>query len=260
MKYFLILNLFFFLYCKSNDIEGLTYSKEQNKKVQITWLLHSINDKQISAENQPSLSIHEELVSIFGGCNSGSGRVSISKNNIHFESLIITSKACLQNGKEMMNFETNFFQSINQITSYKLNDDSLILMGDNTKLEFIKRIPIKSKDLFKTKWKLNTILESGLAKSLIFNSSIIINLSQEEKKIFANLGCGNFEGKIHIHENHFQVSEIKKNMNDCKDSSINKQANDFLNHLLSIDNYNIEENHLTLKNKSEDISLEFISE
>lgn len=239
------------------DIEGLTYSNGVTEKEKIIWLLSSLNGKKFT-DTQPSLSIYDGKASIFGGCNAGSGKVNISGNKMKFESMMVTEKACLSNGNAILQSEGEYFQALNKIESYTLTGETLILSGTSTKLEFSKRPKVEPKDLQTTVWQLNTILDSGMARSLYFNSKISILI--KDKKISGNFGCGNFEGVVTIDKNNFRASEIKESITSCKEPNINNQAKDFLKILLIMDNYKIEENHLTLKNKKGDAWLIFISD
>lgn len=256
-KFILIIFAFILNNCQSKDIEGLTYSKGATEKEKIIWLLSSLNGKNFS-DTQPTLSIYDGKISIFGGCNAGSGKVNISGNKIKFESVMVTEKACISNGKGILLSEAEYFQALNKIESYILKDEILILSGSSTKLEFSKRPKVKPKDMQTTLWKLNTILDSGMARSLFVNS--IISITIQDKKISGDFGCGNFEGIVLLDTNNFHVSEIKENIVDCKIPKINYQAKDFLKHLARMDVYKIEENHLTLKNKDASTWLVFIAD
>jgi heat shock protein HslJ len=256
-KIILIIFIFILDNCLSKDIEGLTYSKGINEKEKIIWLLSSLNGKNFT-DTQPSLDISDGKASIFGGCNTGSGKVNISGNKMKFESMMVTEKACLSNGNAILLSEAEYFQALNKIESYTLAGETLILSGSSMKLEFSKRPKVEPKDLQITVWQLNTIVDSGMARSLFVNSRISIII--KDNKIFGNFGCGNFEGIVIFDKNNFHVSEIKENISDCKNPEINYQAKDFLKHLTRMDVYTVEENHLTVKNREGKTWLVFIAD
>ncbi|RDY59646.1 META domain-containing protein [Flagellimonas nanhaiensis] len=97
------------------------------------WVLEEINSKAVSKSNYsgsefPNIEIHPETGSFsgFAGCNRMNGNLFLEKDVIKFSNIISTEMACPN-----LNTEMEFLEKLMKVTSFKFNNDMLLLMSED---------------------------------------------------------------------------------------------------------------------------------
>lgn len=81
----------------------------------------------------PTLEFENGEVSVFSGCNSGSGKAEVGEETIDFGPVMLTKKACAGLAGEVEGYVT---QVLKGEVGYEINQGNLILEGDQFSLVF----------------------------------------------------------------------------------------------------------------------------
>lgn len=117
----------------TGDLAGkYILEKERIELAEKYWELIELNGHAIKVENrEPFIKFNQEEMSVNGNnsCNSFNGKYEISEGNkIKFSPFMMTRMACIDNS-----IESEFMQSLEVVTSYKLIENKLILIDTNNK-------------------------------------------------------------------------------------------------------------------------------
>jgi heat shock protein HslJ len=142
---FLVLIITFssFLFSCSENVKKDNQKSSLNDSpfVNTTWLLESLNDKQI---NYPADYKQNYLVftgeaegfkfSGFAGCNNISGTYDVGDHNeIGITNIVNTKKSC-----SFSELENDFLKMLDEITSYKINGFYMTVYRRNEKIAYFK--------------------------------------------------------------------------------------------------------------------------
>ncbi|KDC48556.1 META domain-containing protein [Pseudoalteromonas sp. SCSIO 43210] len=105
-----------------------TVTSEQLKYTQ--WQLSRVDGLAIPPSFNASMSFIEALqVNGFAGCNKFFGEGSLEESNLTVSKLGMTRKSC---GKEIDEFEQQLLQALNQGAELKMQDQQLVMQGEQT--------------------------------------------------------------------------------------------------------------------------------
>ncbi|MEI8667093.1 META domain-containing protein [Pseudoalteromonas sp. B131b] len=105
-----------------------TVTSEQLKYTQ--WQLSHVDGLAIPPSFNASMSFIEALqVNGFSGCNKFFGEGSLEESNLTVSKLGMTRKSC---GKELDEFEQQLLQALNQGAELKMQDQQLVMQGEQT--------------------------------------------------------------------------------------------------------------------------------
>lgn len=105
------------------------------------WVLEKLNGKKIDTTDFnrefPSMEINAgaNAFSGFAGCNRMNGNLFFEPKKLHFTNIITTKMACGPNNKEI-----DFLKALNNITTYKIENNRLWLSNPNETLLIFKKI------------------------------------------------------------------------------------------------------------------------
>ncbi|GAB3929618.1 META domain-containing protein [Larkinella terrae] len=95
------------------------------------WVLETYRGQRLHAEQfvnrqMPTLAINlkEKKVQGFTGCNSLQGQVQADGDNVRFETISTTRRAC------PYNFESGFLSTLQSVTLYRISNNRLTLLAD----------------------------------------------------------------------------------------------------------------------------------
>ena len=94
-----------------------------------------------------------------------------------------------------------------------------------------------------TKWELKSLNKKDIKK---VEKVAIINF-EKENKVFGNLGCNSFFGKVHIKPNNINISKVGSTMMMCSDMSV---EHDYMEVLDKVTTYKIDGNTLIFFDKN----------
>ncbi|CAG1023434.1 hypothetical protein DOJK_02339 [Patescibacteria group bacterium] len=104
----------------------------------------------------------------FSGCNTFFGAYSLNNWQLTFSELAATKKACL----DIIDLETDFLAALEEVESFKLSNNKLILKSDYSTLVFVSNINIVSGII--GKWEYVRSVENNIEKTKLPNT--LINL------------------------------------------------------------------------------------
>ena len=133
---------------------------------------------------------------------------------------------------------------------FKKSNIFLIVLGVVLSLSLISCSSTKGLDtansnqvLKNTKWELKSLNKKDIKK---VEKVAIINF-EKENKVFGNLGCNSFFGKVDIKPNNINISKVGSTMMMCSDMSV---EHDYLEVLDKVTTYKIEEDTLIFFDKN----------
>ena len=94
-----------------------------------------------------------------------------------------------------------------------------------------------------TKWELKSLNKKDIKK---VEKVAIINF-EKENKVFGNLGCNSFFGKVDIKPNNINISKVGSTMMMCSDMSVER---DYMEVLNTVTTYKIDGNSLIFFDKN----------
>ena len=94
-----------------------------------------------------------------------------------------------------------------------------------------------------TKWELKSLNKKDIKK---VEKVAIINF-EKENKVFGNLGCNSFFGKVDIKPNNINISKVGSTMMMCSDMSVER---DYMEVLDTVTTYKIDGNSLIFFDKN----------
>lgn len=104
----------------------------------------------------------------FSGCNTFFGAYSLNNWQLTFSELAATKKACL----DIIDLETDFLAALEEVESFNLSNNKLILKSDYSTLVFVSNINIVSGII--GKWEYVRSVENNIEKTKLPNT--LINL------------------------------------------------------------------------------------
>lgn len=91
-----------------------------------------------------------------------------------------------------------------------------------------------------TKWELKSLNKKDIKKVAIINF-------EKENKVFGNLGCNSFFGKVDIKPNNINISKVGSTMMMCSDMSVER---DYMEVLNTVTTYKVDGNSLIFFDKN----------
>lgn len=248
LLFYLVMILFCgsFFFCKG-QIVGLTHhaATDEREPLPITWILQKWNGKLVEPPH-PSITIFGKTVSAFGGCNGGSGKISLADDKLKISNMMVTEMACMGNG--ILQKESDYYRSLTQLDSYKWSEDNLTLSGKDIVLEYKKQELEKDFSLTKTKWGLNAYSSMGMVSSLMRDSKIHLTIQENEVTGFA--GCSSFKAKILIPAKYkISIQNLDYKESPCPEKAFKLQEDGFFKQFSEIESYALRGRELTLITK-----------
>lgn len=102
------------------------------------WVLKSLFEKDVTSLKEPitlNLDLQKHEVAGFAGCNKYFGKFTTDKSSLKFQEIGSTKMFC----QETMGTEMEFMTALEQVESFDIRDNTLLLLVDNKIiLEFTK--------------------------------------------------------------------------------------------------------------------------
>jgi heat shock protein HslJ len=120
--------------CKASD-EKNNYQENFSER---RWLLRVLQNEEITTLPEAreifiNFNAEEKRFGGFAGCNSFSGIYSLDENKLNLERIVSTKMMCPE-----IDTETKLFTVLQEINSFRMEDDKLILLkGETVMAEFI---------------------------------------------------------------------------------------------------------------------------
>jgi heat shock protein HslJ len=118
-------NSFVLIYCLL-----FLLSCQDDKLTRHNWTLKTVFDQDVSGLEKPiTLNFNPEKHAIagFAGCNQYFGTYTSNKSTVSFQGIGSTRMFC----QETMATEMKFLTALEQVESFKIEDDALLLLADD---------------------------------------------------------------------------------------------------------------------------------
>lgn len=248
-KYILIISLLAFFHC-SREITGLTHHSKSGKngRIPILWKLEKWNGETVEHKIF-SLTLNEDRASVHGVCNSGSGKLELSKSALRISDLSRTEMACTD--RKGLETETKYWTALSEISEYEWKDSLLLLKGNNTVLEYRKK-DLEPDTAFESLWYLESMSYGRTVSSVPVGMNAFINIQKSSFSGFG--GCAKFSGTVERKDGKsvsFRIKEQEPTV--CTSKYITGEENEFFENLQKITEFSIEGNRMVLSEKGKDI-------
>ncbi len=138
-----------------------------------------------------TLSLTDEGAGGTAACNGYGGMYEIAGAQITFTELIWTEMACVAEG--VMESEQTYLKGLLLVDAYSMTEDSLILSGEQVRLDFIALPPVATAELTGTVWVLETLLD-GEAASSVNGDRATLELFTDGSML-GSTGCRTLDGQ-----------------------------------------------------------------
>lgn len=241
--------LFTFLQCR-DEFAGMKYHSEKSKNgyLPILWKLEKWNGNAVQYERL-SISLNEDRASVYGVCNSGSGKLDLSKSVLRISDLSRTEMAC--KNRDDLKTESEYWTALSEISEYEWKDTKLVLKGKNTVLEFRKK-EREPDSVFESVWHLESLSSGRMVTTPPVGMNAFIQIHKNSFHGFG--GCAKFSGTVQRGEKNsvsFKITEQEPTV--CTSKYLTGEENEFFENLQKITEFSIEGNRLVLSENGKNV-------
>ncbi|HMV77832.1 MAG TPA: META domain-containing protein [Leptospiraceae bacterium] len=238
----LIIFLFTLLRC-SGAVSGLTHHPKTGKNgpIPILWKLEKWNGKPVQY-GRLSISLNEDRASVYGVCNSGSGKLELDKSVLRISELSRTSMACTD--RAGLQTESIYWDALSEVSEYEWKENTLVLKGKNTVLEFRKK-ELEPDTAFESLWHLESMSYGRTVSTVPAGMNAFIQIQKNSFSGFG--GCAKFSGTVQRGEKNSVSFKITyQDQTVCTSKYITGEENEFFENLQKITEFDIEGNRMIL--------------
>lgn len=245
----LIIFLFTLLRC-SGAVSGLTHHPKAGKNgpIPILWKLEKWNGKPVQY-GRLSISLNEDRAAVYGVCNSGSGKLELTKSSLRISDISRTEIAC--SDRQGLETESMYWTALSEILEYDWKENRLVLKGKNQVLEFIKK-ELEPDTVFESLWYLESMSYGRTVSSVPVGMNAFISIQKNSFSGFG--GCAKFSGSVERGEKNsarFKIKEQEPTV--CTSKYITGEENEFFENLQKITEFSIEGNRMVLSENGKEM-------
>ena len=237
-----------------NTNTSYKYKMKADDKLEATqWKLNKMDGKELIPDSKITISFKEDIVSGSAGCNSYRGNFKTENDNLELQKIMNTEMAC--SPKTILIQEADYLKILRSVNKYKINKEILELYINEKSVLIYDFVPQKSDlSLENRNWKLVTFAQNGLA----FPPSGKANIHIEFKngKVKGKAGCNSFNGEYTLDSSKdgskLKLENVRNSTKACPDKYVMENEKVFLDMLLKITHFEINENRLYLKTDNDD--------
>ncbi|MCG8352741.1 MAG: META domain-containing protein [Chloroflexales bacterium] len=176
------------------------------------------------------------------GCNSFFGNYTISEQSLQMTDMGGTLMACEE---AKMQQEEQFLAALRTVSTFKLQDQELTLQYDGGALVFTLAPSRTDQSLIGQIWNLEGFQEGNMIQSLLNNTTITIEFSEDA--IQGTAGCNRYNASYTMQEQQLTIENIASTKRGCPDSATMEQEQGYLAALQTVTEWEISGDRLILQ-------------